>query len=114
MKSGDFYNRVFTSNRVLNTTTVQPVIRPAKIENGEKNEFIVQEKLKDNNEKGKFYLVENNLEEKYNSLEKAFSELKERIEFLENKLNEEKENEENVVEFELQEFDKIIEKESDE
>ena len=35
MKSGDFYNRVFTSNRVLNTTTVQPVIRPAKIENGD-------------------------------------------------------------------------------
>lgn len=110
MKSGDFYNRVFTSNRVLNTTTVQPVIRPAKIENGEKNEFIIQEKIKDNNtDKGKYYLVENNLEEKYNSLEKSFNELKERFELLENKVNKEK-----VVEFELQEFDKIIEKESDE
>ena len=105
MKSGDFYNRVFTSNRVLNTTTVQPVIRPAKIENGEE---IRKEKIIKVEEP----IIENNLLEKYNLLEKELNELKERFENIENKLNKEKiveleENKEKIIE--LEEFDRIIE-----
>jgi hypothetical protein len=103
MKSGDFYNRVFTSNRVLNTTTVQPVVRPAKIENGEeiKSEKIIKQTLKS----VKQPIIDNKLLEKYDLLELQFNELKQRLEVLETKL----EDTPKVTTYEIEEFDKILE-----
>ena len=100
MKSGDFYNRVFTSNRVLNTTTVQPVVRPAKIENGEeiKSEkpILIYKKQP---------IIDNNLLEKYDLLEEQFNELKQRLEVLETKF----EDTPKETLYEIKEFDKIVE-----
>ena len=103
MKSRDFYNRVFTSNRVLNTTTVQPVIRPAKIENGEeiKSQKVIKQTLK----YVKQPIIDNNLLEKYDLLELQFNELKQRLEVLETKL----EDTPKETTYEIKEFDKIIE-----
>lgn len=103
MKSGDFYNRVFTSNRVLNTTTVQPVVRPAKIENGEeiKSEKVIKQTLN----YVKQPIIDNNLLEKYDLLELQFNELKQRLEVLETKL----EDTPKETTYEIKEFDKIIE-----
>jgi len=91
--NNDFYNRVFLSNKVLNTTTVQPVIRPVKVEGGEVKNIIVEEK-------------NNQLEEKNNQLEEKLQILEDRLKVLEEKVNGK-----NIVEFELNEFDKMIIKE---
>ena len=107
MKSGDFYNRVFTSNRVLNTTTVQPVVRPAKIENGE--EIKSQKTIKQTLKYTKQPIIDNKLLEKYDSLEIQFNELKQRLEVLETKLEETPKETPKEITYEIEEFDKIIE-----
>ena len=73
--NNDFYNRVFLSNKVLNTTTtVQPVIRPTKIE---ENDQSMNEKKVD--VKSIPLLLNHKLEEKINEFEEKNHKLEEKI-----------------------------------
>lgn len=121
-----FYNRVMTSNRVLNSSKTQPVIQPAKINNGEKLQFVSE-----NNEKNIIHneVKESNsfssslLESRINNLETIIRALLSKNVEIENKLNElellnvkkediEVHSSDNVeaekeVSFELNEFDNV-------
>ena len=125
-----FYNRVMTSNRVLNNSKSQPVIQPAKINNGEKLKFVpenVEKNVLSNqvteNESFASVLLENRV----NHLENVIQALLSKNVEIEQKLNEiqllhstsvvhedventpeEIEMKENVN-FELKEFDTIVE-----
>lgn len=125
-----FYNRVMTSNRVLNNSKSQPVIQPAKINNGEKLKF-VPENVEKNvlssqvTETESFASVL--LENRVNHLENVIQALLSKNVEIEQKLNEiqllhsttvvHKENEsipeeielKENVNFELKEFDTIVE-----
>jgi response regulator RpfG family c-di-GMP phosphodiesterase len=128
-----FYNRVMTSNRVLNSSKTQPVIQPAKINNGEKLQF-VNENVEKNVEKNVFHNeVKENisfssslLENRVNNLENIIQALLSKNIEIENKLselessntkNEEVENhtddivqvekDDSEAHFELNEFDKV-------
>ena len=101
--NNDFYNRVFLSNKLLNTNIVQPVISHSKID--DTNHNMIEEK-KEKLELKKNYLEEkieenkNSLEEK---LEKSKNYLEEKIESLENRIKEleEKIHSKNIEEIEL-------------
>lgn len=107
--NNDFYNRVFLSNKLLNTATVQPVIRPAKIEDGEINipekkvEHVLTEENRKNQE-NKIKYLENQIE----SFEEKIKCLFEKVEVLESGLKSLEENRGNIMEFELNEFDNMI------
>ena len=110
--NNEFYNRVFLSNKLLNTATVQPVIRPAKVE---ENEQIINENLVD--VKNKPVVSYHTIEKKINGLEENINELQEKNKNLEDKVNklllslkslEKHTHPKNIIEFELNEFDKMI------
>lgn len=132
-----FYNRVMTSNRVLNSSKSQPVIQPAKINNGDKLKYVSEdvEKVDFVNEvKESVSFSSIVLENRINNLESVINDLLSKNVEIENKLKElqllnfKQEIQEKVVEeqvlnnvveeqvvekqpfahFELKEFDTII------
>ena len=121
-----FYNRVMTSNRVLNSSKTQPVIQPAKISNGEKLHFVNQNVEKNVNHhevKENILLSSSLLENRVNNLENIIQALLSKNIEIENKLHElqllnvktedvevHKEDDiedEKEVHFELNEFDTV-------
>lgn len=121
-----FYNRVMTSNRVLNSSKTQPVIQPAKINNGEKLSLVhenVEKNVFHNEVKETNSLSSSLLENRVNNLENIIQALLSKNIEIENKLNElellNAKNEsvhdnvkdtvevEKEVHFELNEFDKV-------
>lgn len=99
--NNDFYNRVFLSNKLLNTTTVQPVVRPAKVDENEN--FVIEKKIEGkNNQQFNIFSKIENLEKKIKFLEEKVNELEDKIQ------------DKNIVEFELNEFDKMIVKDDPE
>lgn len=86
-----FYNRVMTSNRVLNSSKTQPVIQPAKINNGEKLQFVndnVEKQVFHNGIKENVSLSATLLENRVNNLENIIQALLSKNIEIENKLNE--------------------------
>jgi hypothetical protein len=86
-----FYNRVMTSNRVLNSSKSQPVIKPAKINNGEKLQFVndnVEKQVFHNEMKENVSLSATLLENRVNNLENIIQALLSKNIEIENKLNE--------------------------
>lgn len=86
-----FYNRVMTSNRVLNSSKSQPVIQPAKINNGEKLQFVndnVEKQVFHNEMKENVSLSTTLLENRVNNLENIIQALLSKNIEIENKLNE--------------------------
>jgi hypothetical protein len=130
-----FYNRVMTSNRVLNSSKNQPVIQSAKINNGEILKFVhndVDKKVVSNEVKEaqvfSSVLLENRvnnleniiqallsknieIESKLNELQRVTSHNEENVEIVKNEEEEEDEvvHETKKVHFELKEFDTIVE-----
>ena len=131
-----FYNRVMTSNRVLNSSKNQPVIQSAKINNGETLKFVhndVEKKVVSNEVKEaqvfSSVLLENRvnnleniiqallsknieIESKLNELHRFTSHNEENVEIVKNEEDEEEEevvHETKKVHFELKEFDTIVE-----
>lgn len=119
-----FYNRVMTSNRVLNSSKTQPVIQPAKINNGEKLQFVsenIEKNIIHNEVKESNSLSSSLLESRVNNLENIIQALLSKNIEIENKLNdlellniknEDVEVHDNVkveeeASFELNEFDNV-------
>ena len=121
-----FYNRVMTSNRVLNSSKTQPVIQPAKISNGEKLHFInesVEKKGISHEVKENISFSSSLLENRVHNLENIIQALLSKNIEIENKLHElqllniktedvevHKEDDievEKEVHFELNEFDTV-------
>ena len=121
-----FYNRVMTSNRVLNSSKTQPVIQPAKINNGEKLHFVnesVEKKVIPHEVKENISFSSSLLENRVNNLENIIQALLSKNIEIENKLHElqllniktedtEVHTEDNVevekeASFELNEFDTV-------
>ena len=121
-----FYNRVMTSNRVLNSSKTQPVIQPAKINNGEKLQFVsenIEKNIIHNEVKESNSFSSSLLESRVNNLENIIQALLSKNIEIENKLNDlellnvknedvEVHNSDNVkveeeASFELNEFDNV-------
>ena len=121
-----FYNRVMTSNRVLNSSKTQPVIQPAKISNGEKLHFVnhnVEKNVSHHEVKENISFSSSLLENRVHNLENIIQALLSKNIEIENKLHElqllnvktedvEVHTEDNVeiekeAHFELNEFDTV-------
>lgn len=86
-----FYNRVMTSNRVLNSSKNQPVIQSAKINNGETLKFVhndVDKKVVSNEVKETQVFSSVLLENRVNNLENIIQALLSKNIEIESKLNE--------------------------
>lgn len=98
-----FYNRVMTSNRVLHSNKHQPVVQPAKINNGEKLQYVSETKNVEQNviEQSSSLLVS-----RIESLEELIHQLQNKNVEIENRLNELLSK--NTESIELKEFNKVI------